>query len=163
MKALPIVFILIICGCIDCSSSHISFVPVYSSGPPTLVYKTRADYSNNVPIILSDDKTKILAFPDPVDVFINGKYPTPTQLKDGYLLDNRGISKNVAFLKMTYTEYARLPKPPTAEEMFAMIIDKEPLTELCNCGNRNAIQNPKQQMNQLIRHKQLRTVCKVIK
>ncbi len=163
MKTRLTLLVVIICYGMDCKLSEKSFVPVYGSGPPTLVYKTRADYSNNVPIILSDDKKKIIAFPDPVDVFINGKYPTPTVLKNGYLLDNRGIGKNVAYLKMTYAEYARLPQPPSGEEMFAMIIDKEPLTELCNCGNRNTIKNPEQRMNQLIKEKQLHTACKVIK
>ncbi|MBN2683025.1 MAG: hypothetical protein JXR58_10995, partial [Bacteroidales bacterium] len=32
--------------------------------PPIIIYKTKKDYYNNVPVILSDDKTKIVSFPD---------------------------------------------------------------------------------------------------
>lgn len=106
------------------------------SGPPTFVYKTKADYSQNVPVTLSDDKTAIIAYPSPQDIYINGQLATPTSLSNGYLLDNRGINANVAFLKMTYTEYSKLKEAPLLKIMYSQIIDKDPLTELCNCGNR---------------------------
>ena len=147
----------------NCSLGRQDFVPSYTIGPATVVYKTKADYSNNVPIALSEDKMSVVSFPDPKDLEHNGKYATPTKLKNGYLLDNRGIGKNVAFLKMTYAEYAALTAPPSPKELMTMIADKDPLTELCNCGNKNAIPNPEKQMNQLIKKKQLRKVCRVVK
>src|SRR5690349_20578128 len=63
--------------------------PQFTAGPPTLVYKTRKDYANHVPVLLSGDKTKIVSYPDPKDFSNPGKYPLPIVLKKGYLLDER--------------------------------------------------------------------------
>src|ERR1044071_4992028 len=79
--------------------------PQFTPGPPAIVYKTKADYSNYVPVILSEDKSKIVSYPDPKDV----QSAAPVKLKNGYLLDNRGINKNVAFLRWTYEEYKKFP------------------------------------------------------
>jgi hypothetical protein len=106
------------------------------SDPATLVYKTKADYTQHVPVTLSDDKTKIIAYPAPKDLYTNGKLAYPTRLSNGYFLDNRGINLNTAFLKMTYTQYSQLKEVPPLKELYQQIIDKDPLTELCNCGNR---------------------------
>lgn len=135
----------------------------YTAGPPTLVYKTRKDYSNNVPVMLSDDKTKILSYPDPKDLSAETGYPKPAKLKKGYLLDKRGIGINVAYLNMTYAQYAALPKVPSQEELMKMVIDKDPLTELINCGNRYAFKNVTDDLNALIRSGELRKVGKVVK
>jgi hypothetical protein len=135
----------------------------FTAGPPTLVYKTRKDYSNQVPVILSDDKRSIVSYPDPKDIKNGHDYPTPIQLKKGYLLDNRGIGINVAYLKWTYAEYAAMPKAPSMQEMMHQIIDKNPLTELCNCGSRYAFKNVTKDLNALIESGKLRKVSKVIK
>jgi len=79
------------------------------------------------------------------------------------LLDNRGIGKNVAFLKWTYQEYAQLTAVPSLQELYNMILDKDPLTELCDCGNKKSFSDAPTQLNQLIDSKKLRTVCKTIK
>src|SRR2546423_15562709 len=81
------------------------FIPQFTPGPPVLVYKTKTDYTNYVPVILSDDKTRIISYPDPKDI----QNSAPVKLKNGYLLDNRGISKNAAFLNWTYAKYSKLP------------------------------------------------------
>lgn len=135
--------------------------PQYTAGPQTLVYKTKKDYSNNVPVLLSDDKMSIASYPDPKD--FKNKTPKPTKLKNGYLLDNRGIGLNVAYLKLTYAQYAALPKAPSKDELMQMIIDKDPLTELINCGNRYAFKDVVTDLNTLIQSGQLRKVCKVVK
>lgn len=137
--------------------------PQFTAGPPTLVYKTRKDYANHVPVLLSGDKTKIVSYPDPKDFSNPGKYPLPTSLKKGYLLDERGIGLNVAYLRLTYKEYAALEKAPPLSEMMNMIIDKDPLTELCNCGNRQTFTQAETQLNDLIDSGNLKTSCKVIK
>ena len=41
----------------------------YSAGPTTFIYKTKGDYNNLVPVILSDDKTNISSYPHPKDIF----------------------------------------------------------------------------------------------
>jgi hypothetical protein len=137
--------------------------PKFTAGPQTLVYKTRKDYGNNVPVLLSDDKTKIVSYPDPKDFNAQNGFPKPAKLKKGYLLDNRGIGINVAYLKLTYVQYAALPKLPSQEELMKMIIDKDPLTELINCGNRYAFNDVVNDLNVLIQSGQLKKVCKVVK
>ena len=44
------------------------------ASPPVIVYKTRNDYFDKVPVILSEDKTRIVSFPDPLDLKINGNF-----------------------------------------------------------------------------------------
>ena len=127
----------------------------YSAGPPTYIYKTKKDYNNLVPVILSDDKSKITSYPHPKDLFYKGELAIPVQLKEGYLLDNRGISKNVVFLNITYEDYSKLNTIPSVDELFEMIIEMDPLTELYNCGNRHQYKNEVSELNKLILNKQL--------
>ncbi len=111
------------------------------SGQPTFVYKTKADYTQNVPVTLSDDKSQIIAYPAPQDLYNNDKLAYPTPLSDGYLLDNRGINAHTAFLKMTYVQYSKLKELPPLKDLYQQIIDKDPFTDLCNCGNRLQFQS----------------------
>jgi hypothetical protein len=141
----------------------IPFVPQYKSGLHALIYKTKNDYSNLVPVLLSAAKTEIVSYPHPNDLKLGSRYPLPIFLNNGYLLDNRGIGKNVAFLKLTYQEYSELQNPPTLTELYNYIIDKEPLTELCDCGNKSKFTDIEKQLNNLIDKKILRTTCKTIK
>jgi hypothetical protein len=137
--------------------------PSINNSPSALVYKTRGNYNNLVPVILSDDKTTILSYPHPKDL-INGKQlMLPFELEDNYLLDNRGINKNVAFLKMTYEEYDKLENPLEISSLFKLIIDNDPLVELCNCGKKNSFKNEVKQINKLIKKREIRTKCEIIK
>ena len=67
---------------------------------------------------------------------IGNRYTYPTRLANGWLLDNRGISRNVAFLSYTYEEYAALPSTPRASELMDKIIDNDPLTDYRVMGSR---------------------------
>lgn len=145
-----------------CVTQH-EHIPVYTPGPQVLVYKTKADYNNFVPVILSVDKSEIISYPHPKDIKTGNGYQTPVILHDGYLLDNRGISKNVAFLNITYYEYANLKEIPSVNELFSLIVDKDPLMELCNCGVKSAFTDQTKQLNELIDGNKIRTTCKVIK
>jgi len=100
--------------------------------PPTIIYKTTQNYDKNVAIYLSEDKKTITGYPAPTDVSAKS-YPTP--LKKGYLLDNRGIGKNIAFISLTYEEYAALRKVPSISELEKMIIDRDPIKEMYFCGH----------------------------
>src|ERR1035437_8899341 len=80
-------------------------------GPHLLVYKTKADYRKLVPVILSAGKSTIVSYPDPQDLRLGGDKILPAKLHKGYLMDNRGIAENVAFLKITYQQFAGLSKP----------------------------------------------------
>ena len=138
-------------------------VSVLGAEKPILVYKTKANYNNLVPVILSEDKLEIVSYPHPDDIKTGNKYSVPIILHNGYLLDQRGIGKNVAFLNMTYEEYAKLKVIPTIKELYNLIVDKDPLIELCNCGNKNAFSDPVSQLNELIDSNKLRAKCKTIK
>lgn len=106
------------------------------ASPPAIIYKTKTDYFDKVPVILSDDKTRIVSFPDPRDLRINGEFSYPSKLASGYLLDNRGIGPNAAFLRFSYEEYCNMDNIPTAERLYSYIIEKNPFTEMYQCGNR---------------------------
>jgi len=143
--------------------THISRLHGGITGVPALIYKTKKDYRHLVPVILSEDKTKIASYPDPSDLKINGAYTLPTILHKGYLLDNKGINQNVAFLKWTYEEYAALKQPPSLDEIYHNIIDKDPLTKLYNCGLKHDKKNTLKYFNNLIDKKQLSNNCKAMK
>jgi len=144
-----------LCSCCSCEyssgKSSQKKPPAGSSAlAPCIIYKTKADYSKNVPVILSDDKSKIVSYPDRKDVFYQDQLAYPTELDKGFLLDNRGIGPNVAFLDYTYAEYAALDQTPPAGELFARIIDKDPLLEMYHCGNRSDYQDITGELNRKI-------------
>lgn len=158
--------LIIIIALTACKSQNKStFKPDYSniSSPPTLVYKTKSNYNNLVPVLLSEDKTEIISYPHPKDLKVGDELALPTSLKDGYLLDNRGIGSNVAFLKITYEEYSKLASAPSLKELYDLIIDKDPLTEFCNCGNRSAFKDKVSELNKIIKEEKLKTICRQIK
>jgi hypothetical protein len=116
-------------------------------GPKVIIYKTTKDYSKLVPVTLSDDKKSIASYPDIKDIYFNGILAYPTPLHDGFLLDNRGISANVAFIRLTYEEYSKLPETPTPGELMKMIIDNQPLTVMYNCGSRSSFNETENELN----------------
>lgn len=142
---------------------HVKFEPSYAPGPQTIVYKTKKDYSKFVTVVLSEDKKTIVSYPDPTDVRnANGSLRLPTRLIQGYLLDNRGITKDVAFVKLTYSEYSKLSKPPSISELMKLILDNDPITEMYNCGLRSKFRNAKSELNSIIASGQI-SKCKKIK
>lgn len=131
------------------------------TGPSTLVYKTKKDYYSNVSVILSDDKARIVNYPAVTDVYYKGILAYPVKLKKGYLLDNRGIGKNVAFLKYTYEEYSKLKETPSPEDLYKSIIDKSPLSRLYNCGNRYRFRSEVDELNDIIETKKLKNFIRL--
>jgi hypothetical protein len=120
-------------------------------GPKCVVYKTKSDYLRNVPVALSSDKKSIVSFPDVKDVFTNGELAYPSPLESGYLLDNRGIGPDVAFLSYSYEEYSKLPETPSASVLMQHILDPDPLTEMYDCGLRGNFEDPVSELNSLIK------------
>ena len=137
--------------------------PFVTALPHVVIYKTTKDYNCNVPVMLSKDKTQIDSYPHPTDLFFNGNFALPSQLHNGYLLDNRGIGENVAFLKFTYEEYSKLAKVPTLEELQKSIIDKDPLIELWDCGIGTNSKEMETQLNEWIDNNMLSEKCRQIK
>jgi hypothetical protein len=171
MKILISLLLFSIVGCMTSNRTAVKtqtsdekeFTPQFNRGHPTLIYKTSSNYKNLVPILLSDDKSEIVSYPHPTDLIVGSGYALPTILNNDYLLDNRGINKNVAFLKLTYEDYAKLQNAPGLKELYSLIIDKNPLIELCDCGNKNAFTNIEVQLNKLIDSNILRSKCNTIK
>ena len=118
------------------------------ASPRAVVYRTKKDYINNVPVMMDETKTRLVSYPDPIDVRFNAK---PTLLENGYLLDNRGIGVNVAFTSYTYDEYVALASVPSQEDLLSHIIDKEPLVELWVCAPRHTYNDLIKDINQLIK------------
>jgi hypothetical protein len=168
MKIFSFIFLILLLGCkpkqpVTSDAKVKAFSPQYVPGPHVMVYKTKANYDKLVPVELSDDKTQITSYPDPKDIRNDNGYQYPTPLHNGYLLDNRGIGKNAAFLKITYEEYAELQTPPSLKELLSMILDKDPLLELIDCGSLSAFPDMPAQLNEQIDNNKLRINCKVIK
>ncbi|HLP51846.1 MAG TPA: hypothetical protein VK154_13250 [Chitinophagales bacterium] len=120
------------------------------TGAPAIVYKTKADYSKQVPVTLSADKSQIVAYPGIKDINYQGKPAYPFALADGYLLDNRGIGPNSAFLEITYADYAKLNSVPPLDELYKRILDRDPFTEIYNLGDRNRFTNEIEEINEII-------------
>ena len=130
--------------------------------PPCIIYKTRGEYSNNVPVILSEDKTKIISYPAVKDVYFNGELAYPTPLNDGFLLDNRGIGPDAAFLDITYEQFSHMEKTPSADELFKRIIDKDPFIIMYQCGERKQYKEIESELNEMIMSGKF-TSCKKLK
>ena len=126
------------------------------ASPSLLVYKTSGEYNSNVPVILSEDKSEITSYPDIKDVYYQGALAYPTMVADGYLIDNRGIGKNVAFISHTYEAYSQLKETPSAEELYSMIIDKDPLLELYDLGPRIKYKDLIEDVNNIILNGELK-------
>jgi hypothetical protein len=124
--------------------------PLFSPGPPVIIYKTKSDYRDKVAVTLTEDKSKLSSFPAPSDVIQQGELALPIGLADGFLLDQRGINEQVAFLSMTYAVYSQLAKTPAASELMDMILDADPLVEMYHCGNSQAFTYIIDELNALI-------------
>jgi hypothetical protein len=55
-----------------CSINLSAMAQSGSAQPHLLVYKTKGDYKNYVPVMLSDDKSRIISYPDPKDIKAGG-------------------------------------------------------------------------------------------
>ncbi|WP_291530129.1 hypothetical protein [Bacteroides sp. UBA939] len=107
-----------------------------STSPVVYVYKTKADYLHQVPVIMDEARTRILSYPAPGDLKMGEGLRLPTPLDNGYLLDNKGIGPNVAFLTYTYEEYSQLLAVPSIDDLMSHILEKYPLLEIHACGRR---------------------------
>ncbi|MFH1119711.1 MAG: hypothetical protein V1775_07790 [Bacteroidota bacterium] len=139
------------------SKSHLSESqnPAKVTGPQVVIYKTKDNYFQHVPVILSKDKKSLISYPAPSDVFYNGDLAYPVKLESDFLLDRRGINEGCAFLKWTYYEYSRLDHTPTQAEFMKMMLETDPITELYYCGKRSNFKDIEAELNQVIREGKL--------
>jgi hypothetical protein len=131
------------------------------AGPPVIIYKTNDDYFDKVPVTLSEDKSEIVSYPGIKDVFYKGEFAYPTKLSNGFLLDNRGIGGNTAFLNITYEDYSKMEKAPSKEFLYGNILDKDPFTEMYNCGIKYEYKNIVDELNEAIESNKLDTFKKI--
>lgn len=124
--------------------------PLFAPGPRAMIYKTTRDYSDRVPVTMNRERTRIVSYPAPSDLYYKGKLAVPDRLADGYLLDNRGIGANTVFLDYTYDEYTRLKVIPNPDELAGHILDKYPFTVLWDCGTRNRYKDEIKELNRRI-------------
>lgn len=120
------------------------------ASPAVIIYKMKKDYSRQVPVIMDTSRSRIVSYPAPSDIKHGQTLTLPTQLVNGYWLDNRGINARVAFLSYTYEEYSRMQQAPALEELFDAIIDKDPLLDIRECGRRSDYQDIVGELNRLI-------------
>lgn len=103
---------------------------VVSALPRAVIYKTTGDYYDNVPVGMDATGTRVVSYPAPSDLIVGGQLAKPVRLKDGYLLDRRGVTERTAFLDYTYEDYAALPAAPSPHELERHIVARHPFTEM---------------------------------
>jgi len=110
--------------------------------PHLIVYKTKANYNDLVPITLSDDNSEMISFADPTDIYRRNpdtgkkELPYPIKLNQGYLL-RYGLSSNAAFLDVTYEEYSSLDSASYKKFISLDMVknkDYDPFLEMYDCG-----------------------------
>jgi hypothetical protein len=149
MEKLLIIALLL--GTVSCANRKAVSDQQVMATEPFIIYMTKADYSNHVPVILDDDKKTIVSYPGPGDLKRGDELLVPTRLDNGYLIDNRGISPNVAFTSFTYNEYSKLEEAPSISDLFESIIDADPIVEMYNCRSQLAVKRDIDKVNKLVR------------
>lgn len=134
----------------SCNVTQVNSDMTYAQAP-LIVYKTVADFYNMVPVTLNETKDKIVSYPAPTDLFYAGELALPVKLNQGYLLDRRGVHVNTAFTSYTYEAYSRMKSPPSLQELYDNIIEKEPFESMYDCGKRGHYSNLEKELNKEIR------------
>ncbi len=114
---------------------------------PVVVFKTKKDYRDKVSVQLSPDGKTITAYPGSSDVL----FQKPLELADGYLL-KRMVGD--AYLSLTIDEYSNTSHSYTAEDLLALVIDKDPYLEMYDCSGCTSPDTAS--INLLIREKKLK-------
>jgi hypothetical protein len=137
MRYICIVLVLLIfgaCGTGKQNKLSVKSTMISNQLPALIIYKTKKDYSNLVPVILSSDKKQIIGYPHPIDVINDSSYNYPTSLFNGYWIDNIGITENTGFINISLEDYSKKNEPPSVDEMMAKLVDVAPFLEIWNCG-----------------------------
>ncbi len=121
-----------------------------------VIYKTKADYSQKVPVSLNRSGTNIAGFPSPYDL---GEI-RPLKLDKGYFYYANGINSKTAFLDINYDDYKQLKEKLNLDYLETLLIKEQVFTEMYFCPNIPA--NPtKEALNKKI-HSDFKD-CKKIK
>lgn len=101
--------------------------PMHRALPKAVLYKTNGDYTDNIPVTLNADGTKVVSYPAPTDIT---DLSTPLRMADGYLLDRRGVNADTRFTRYTYSQYRALQSPPSPAEILENVIPGSRVTDL---------------------------------
>jgi len=118
---------------------------------PVIIYKTRLNHDKLVPVTLNNEKNAVISFPAPTDLFFKGELALPVKLRDGFLLDLRGISANTVFTSYTYETYSQMESPPPPQELLRNVIDTDPFESIYDCGKAGGYHNIVKELNAKIR------------
>lgn len=122
-KLFVLVFLVIACFC-NC---------IKDKDTTIWVYKMVNDYSENVPVRLSVDKTKIMS----TSGSCNSRWPV--LLVDGFSL-NGSMGPNTAYLSLKCKEeYNKWEIKPSPDSLFKLIIDKNPFIEFYQRSDDNGM------------------------
>jgi len=104
------------------------------------VYKTTQNYNDNLFVCMNENQTMITHYPGiGSGVMIGDELRTPTELHDGYLLDNKGIWLDCVFVDVTYQEYSEFEEQPSVDWFYERIIDYDPFLEFYRCEPRHQL------------------------
>ncbi|HLO60669.1 MAG TPA: hypothetical protein VK179_18105 [Bacteroidales bacterium] len=112
MKTLVLMIFLVLLVSMTCQDDE---------GTSLTIFKTRADYSKNVPVLLSIDKSSIIGRPGE----LSGIWPII--LKDSFYL-NGTLGLNTGYLSLTFDEYNQNSNWNN-DSLYKFIIDVNPYTE----------------------------------
>lgn len=143
-------YLLVLILFLSCSNQNKIADNGLKANEPFVIYKTKVDYYDKIPVTLSNDKTVIVSYPAPSDIKMGDQLIQPILLSDGYLLDQRGINLNVAFTSYTYKEYAALKETPSIEQFFERMIDNDPLLEFYDCQKKLKIKSDLVKVNKML-------------
>lgn len=95
--------------------------------PNARIYRTSIDVDALVPVTVNPSTGQLVSFPAPTD--ITGA-SMPVVLKDGWLLDRRGIGPDTRFINYTYSQYHDLTEAPSVERLLESIVPDARVTEI---------------------------------
>jgi hypothetical protein len=116
-----------------------------------IVYKTKRDYTGLVWAYLSSDKKQVISFPDPKDILNQ----IPTKLNKGYF--SGVLNMNTAIINIKIDSYAKMSVPLTAKQLFSLILNDSPFSEMYDCGAKGKIDTD--HINTLIDTDKLASEC----
>ncbi len=149
MVLLLLVFFSTTCAC--STKVRVTTKMAHQTTAPFIIYKTRADYSQLVPVLLTPEKDRIVSYPAPGDLKNADGFMYPVALRDSFFFDQRGIGPNVAFTSFTYEQYYRLEHAPSLDELDSCLIDRDPLVAMYNCSAHSKIRGNTKKMNRLVK------------
>lgn len=119
--------------------------------PNIIVYKTVRDYSGLAWVYLSADKSQVISYMDPADILNQ----LPTQLHNGYY--SGVLNMNTAIINIKIDAYSKMPHPLTPTQLFSLIVNNNPFSEMYDCGSKGKIDTD--HINTLIDTNALVTEC----